>query len=119
MKTTESGLSYEDVKESNGPLVRTGQTLRINYRVALSQSDLQIANLIDNSEEHEPIMVRLGGGSLLLGIEEGVQGMRVGGTRLLIIPPHLAFGERGVPGRVPKNATLFVEVNISTKSEIP
>jgi len=117
MRITGSGLNYEDVKDSNGPFLKRGQAVRINYRVALSENDLIHGNLIDNSERHAPITVRLGEGSLLLGVEEGLQDMRVGATRLLVIPPHLAFGERGVPNRVPNNATLFVEINISTKTE--
>jgi FKBP-type peptidyl-prolyl cis-trans isomerase len=118
MKLSYSGLKYDEVKDSNGPVINVGQLVRINYRVALSRADLEAGNLIDNSEEHEPLVVRLGEGELLPGVEEGAQGMRLGATRILVIPPELAFGERGVPGRVPKDATLFVEINISTKTEV-
>lgn len=49
---------------------------------------------------------------LINGLFYGVEGMRVGGTRTLRISPHLAYGERGVPGIIPENAVLTVEIHI-------
>ena len=49
---------------------------------------------------------------LIPGLFYGVEGMRVGGTRKLRIPPHLAYGERGVPGVIPPNAVLVAEITI-------
>jgi FKBP-type peptidyl-prolyl cis-trans isomerase len=50
--------------------------------------------------------------SLINGLFYGVEGMRVGGTRRLEIAPHLAWGERGIPGRIPPNADLTAEITI-------
>ena len=50
--------------------------------------------------------------SLIAGLFYGIQGMRVGGTRTLRIAPHLGYGEHGVPGRIPANAVLTVEIAV-------
>ena len=54
--------------------------------------------------------------SLFAGLFYGIQGMRVGGTRSLRIAPHLAYGESGVPGSIPSNALLTVEVTVISQS---
>ena len=54
----------------------------------------------------------LGAGRVIKGGEEGVQGMQVGGTRLLVIPPQLGYGARGAGGVIPPNATLLFEVEL-------
>ena len=51
-------------------------------------------------------------GRLIAGLFYGMQGMHVGGTRTLRIAPHLAYGEQGVPGVIPANALLTVEVAV-------
>jgi len=56
--------------------------------------------------------VRIDRRSLFAGLFQGVQGMRVGGTRTLKIAPHLAYGEKGLPGRIPPNAVLTVEIAV-------
>lgn len=117
MITTPSGLKYEDDKDIGGSPLQTGQRVRINYMVALHMEDIiHSKNLLDSSESRESVTVKVGDGSLLPGIEEGIRGMRKGVTRRLIIPPELAFGKRGIPGIIPENATLYVEINISTKT---
>lgn len=116
MIITSSGLQYEDVKTSEGSMIEIGKNVWVKHKVALSLEKLINEDLLDSHKEHEPIVVKLGEGKLLKGVEEGLLGMRIGGTRRLIIPPHLAFGERGVPGIVPSNAMIFVEINVSTKT---
>ena len=56
--------------------------------------------------------VRVDRVSLVAGLFYGIQGMRVGGTRSLRIAPHLAYGEEGVPGVVPANAVLTIEIAV-------
>lgn len=64
-------------------------------------------------------VVRVDRVSLFAGLFHGVQGMRVGGSRTLRIAPHLAFGEQGLPGMIPENALLTVEVTVlSERSEM-
>lgn len=111
------GLEYEDAKGIGGAPIKIGQVVRIEYKVALTLDDLRYSrNLIDESEKREsPIIITIGQTRLLKGVELGISGMRRGDTRWLKIPPDLAFGRRGIPGIVPQNSIVYVEIYISTK----
>ena len=56
--------------------------------------------------------IRINRGHLISGLFYGVEGMRIGGTRKLKISPHLAYGEKGLPGIIPENAALICEIKI-------
>ena len=110
---TESGLEYEDIKRSDGPSMSIGQVVSLQYDIALSYDDLEKGITLDSSyTRKQPISFKLGAGEVLLGVDEGVQTMKVGDLRRLIIPSHLAYGERGLPGIIPPNSTLFVDIKV-------
>lgn len=112
MSSLEEELRYYDFRESNGIPARSGQTLVVHYRVALDPSYIEHGPWLESTWEGEPIRFVLGVGQVLKGIDEGLQGMKVAAERRLYIPPRLAFGERGIPGRVPPNATLIFDVYV-------
>jgi FKBP-type peptidyl-prolyl cis-trans isomerase len=113
MITTDSGLQYYDFKHGGGPPVKAGQVVTMHYIVARTFDAIEEGPWLDNSwKPNQPIRFRVGEGQVIKGIDEGIQGMMVAGHRWMIVPPELAFGRRGVPGRVLPNATLCLEIYI-------
>ena len=101
------------VKENNGMPIRAGDVFSLSYVVALSLDDLLANRHIDSSEWYGRSLVSgLERVELLPGLREALSGRCFGDTLRVEIPADLAFGSRGVPGRVPPNTTLFVQVEI-------
>ncbi|MBK8738176.1 MAG: FKBP-type peptidyl-prolyl cis-trans isomerase [Betaproteobacteria bacterium] len=112
MITTPSGLQYEDTIAGTGEQARAGQQVSVHYTGWLYQ-DGQAGKKFDSSKDrNEPFAFALGAGRVIKGWDEGVQGMRVGGTRRLVIPPELGYGARGAGGVIPANATLLFVVEL-------
>jgi peptidylprolyl isomerase len=97
----------EDIVVGEGNPAAAGDLLTVHYI-----GTLESGQVFDNSHARgEPITFRLGTGAVILGWDQGLVGMRVGGKRRLIIPPELAYGSRG-QGPIPPNATLHFEVDL-------
>jgi FKBP-type peptidyl-prolyl cis-trans isomerase len=106
--TTPSGLKYTDTKIGTGAEAKAGQTVDVHYTGWLTNG-----TKFDSSKDHgQPFTFPLGGGRVIKGWDEGVQGMKVGGVRKLTIPPDLGYGARGAGGVIPPNATLVFEVEL-------
>lgn len=105
-----SVLEIIDYKSSDGAPAEVGQEVVVHYSVALSLESLEKSEWIDWTYKKGPTRFVLGEGQALKGIDLGLQGMRVGSTRRLVIPADLAFGKRGVPNKVPPDVALVFEV---------
>jgi FKBP-type peptidyl-prolyl cis-trans isomerase FkpA len=112
MPTTESGLQYEDNTVGTGEEAKAGQHVSVHYTGWLYNDGVKGAKFDSSKDRNDPFDFGLGGGMVIKGWDEGVQGMKVGGTRTLIIPPQLGYGARGAGGVIPPNATLIFEVEL-------
>ncbi len=111
-KTTASGLRYTDTKTGTGKTATAGRDVEVHYTGWLYLDGLK-GRQFDSSRGRGPFSFPLGAGRVIKGWDEGVAGMKEGGRRTLIIPPQLAYGERGAGGGIiPPNATLLFEVEL-------
>jgi FKBP-type peptidyl-prolyl cis-trans isomerase FkpA len=117
MPTTASGLQYEDTIIGSGATARAGSEVTVHYTGWLhdpAATDQRGRKFDSSKDRQDPFRFDLGGGMVIAGWDEGVQGMQVGGTRVLVIPPQLGYGARGAGGVIPPNATLVFEVELLT-----
>jgi FKBP-type peptidyl-prolyl cis-trans isomerase FkpA len=106
--------SQTDLQEGTGAMASTGQTATVNYTGWLyseTAADNKGAKF-DSSIGRGPFAFRLGAGQVIRGWDQGVQGMKVGGQRRLVLPPEFAYGSRGAGGVIPPNATLVFDVEL-------
>ncbi len=102
-------LTIKDVVVGSGAEAAEGNTATLHYVGTFSDG-----KEFDNSRKRgQPIEFRLGAGQVIPGWDVGVQGMKVGGKRKLIIPPAIAYGANGTPdGLIPPNSTLYFTVEL-------
>src|SRR3954454_7166456 len=101
-------LKSEDLKEGTGATAAKGDTVEVHYTGWLTDG-----KKFDSSKDRgRPFSFRLGAGQVIKGWDDGVEGMKVGGTRKLVIPSDLAYGARGVPNVIPPNSVLTFEVEL-------
>jgi FKBP-type peptidyl-prolyl cis-trans isomerase len=109
------GLKKIDVKQGTGAEATPGKPVVVHYTGWLydtSQPDSHGAKFDSSRDRGAPFGFLLGAGRVIKGWDEGVAGMKVGGQRTLVIPPQLAYGERGAGGVIPPNATLIFDVEL-------
>lgn len=108
LTTTTSGLQYKDVTTGTGAEARAGNAVSVHYTGWLTDG-----TKFDSSVDRgQPFTFNLGSGGVIAGWDEGVAGMKVGGKRILVIPPDLGYGARGAGGVIPPNATLIFQVEL-------
>lgn len=104
-----------DTTVGSGAEATPGQQVTVHYTGWLyddSKADKKGAKFDSSRDRNEPFEFSLGAGQVIRGWDEGVKGMKVGGTRTLTIPPDMGYGARGAGGVIPPNATLLFEVEL-------
>jgi len=108
MMKTSSGLQYADLVVGKGREAHAGETASVHYTGTLVDG-----TKFDSSKDRkQPFSFRLGAGHVIKGWDEGVEGMKIGGTRKLVIPSDLGYGARGAWSTIPPNATLVFIVEL-------
>lgn len=100
---TESGVMYVDVVVGKGFSPQLFDTIEINY-----EGRLLSGNVYETTFDTKPVLRELS--KLIAGLQEGLLTMREGGRRTIVIPPHLGFGEGGVPGMIPPDSWLIFDI---------
>ena len=99
-----ANLEITDIWEGTGPVASPGDRVKVHYvGVAFSTGEEFDASW----DRGEPLGFRLGAGQVIAGWDQGVAGMKVGGRRQLVIPPHLAYGDRGAGSAIAPGETLI------------
>ncbi|MDX6299635.1 MAG: peptidylprolyl isomerase [Nocardioidaceae bacterium] len=102
-------LEVTDLTEGDGPEAAAGKTVQVHY-VGVAHSSGEEFDASYN--RGEPLTFRLGAGQVISGWDQGVQGLKVGGRRRLVIPPRLAYGDRGAGGVIKPGETLIFVVDL-------
>ncbi|MFN5857154.1 MAG: FKBP-type peptidyl-prolyl cis-trans isomerase [Pseudanabaenaceae cyanobacterium] len=106
---TPSGLRYKDLKVGDGAVPLQGQGVVVHYTGTL----LNGKKFDSSVDRRSPFTFKLGAGQVIRGWDEGLSTMKVGGKRILVLPPDLAYGNRDVGnGLIPANSTLVFEVEL-------
>ena len=116
LTTTKSGLMYRDVPpipDADATAARNQVSVSVHYT-----GRLEDGTVFDSSiERGQPIKFTLGARDVIRGWDEGIHGMKVGGRRQLVIPPHLGYGPQGAPPAIPPNALLHFDVELVAVGE--
>lgn len=106
--TPRAELEKIDLVAGTGAEARKGSAVSVHY-----VGTLKDGTVFDSSRERgQPFSFMIGQGKVIRGWEMGVVGMKAGGKRKLVVPPHLGYGEDGQPPKIPPNATLVFEIEL-------
>lgn len=108
-QTLPSGLKYTVLTEApaDSRVAKKGETVSVHYTGWTPDG----TKFDSSRDKHQPFEFKIGGGQVIQGWEQGVEGMKVGEKRKLVIPPDLGYGSRAV-GPIPANSTLIFEVEL-------
>ncbi|MBI4887586.1 MAG: FKBP-type peptidyl-prolyl cis-trans isomerase [Acidobacteria bacterium] len=117
--TTETNSVAELIKQDDrvgtGADAQSGRVVTVHYTGWLydaARPDHRGAKFDSSRDRNEPFSFNLGAGEVIPGWDQGVAGMKVGGRRMLTIPPGMGYGARGAGGVIPPNATLLFDVEL-------
>jgi len=108
---TNSTALFGDIQVGSGATLGANQKASITYKGWLTNGTLFDQSQTNSSGQLAPLNFTLGANQVIPGMEEGVTGMKVGGSRLIIVPPALGYGAQG-QGSIPGNAVLVFQVQL-------
>jgi FKBP-type peptidyl-prolyl cis-trans isomerase len=103
--TADSGIQYIDLRIGHGPPILITDTVMFNYEGSLADGSVFESTFVD-----EPKVLPMTG--LIEGLREGILTINEGGSRFIIVPPELGYGEVGIPGIIPPESTLFYRIEL-------
>jgi len=110
-----TSLQVTDTKVGSGAEAKPGSEVTVHYTGWLydgKAADRHGKKFDSSKDRNDPFNFKLGAGQVIRGWDQGVAGMKVGGSRTLVIPSDLAYGARGAGGVIPPNATLVFDVDL-------
>lgn len=106
---TASGISYKDLKKGSGKAIKYGSKVSVHYILKNLKGEI----FEDSYKSNLPLSFTVGSDAVVKGLDEGVVGMKVGGHRIITIPPELGFQGRNILSN-DKSDTIIIEVEILT-----
>ena len=107
-----TGLQITDVKPGTGAEARKGATVTVHYTGWLDDQGKPGRKFDSSRDRGDPFQFMIGMGQVISGWDIGVSTMKVGGRRILVLPPEHGYGARGAGGVIPPNATLIFDVEL-------
>ncbi|MCQ8240670.1 FKBP-type peptidyl-prolyl cis-trans isomerase [Rhizosaccharibacter radicis] len=107
-----SGIRFRDEAVGEGDSPRQGRPVTVHYTGWLDDGGKPGRKFDSSRDRGAPFVFTLGVGEVISGWDVGVAGMKVGGRRLLLLPPEHGYGARGAGGVIPPNATLIFDVEL-------
>lgn len=105
-------LVKQDIVVGDGAPAQQGDTVSVQYVGTIFDTGDEFDASWDGTKPGQAFEFQLGGGQVIQGWDQGVEGMKVGGRRVLVIPPNLGYGPQGQPPTIPPNATLVFVVDL-------
>jgi len=112
LTTTNSGLRYADLVEGQGAEATNGTRVKVHYTLWLDNGGEKGQRIQSSKDSNRPFPFTVGQQGLIQGWNEGMLGMKQGGTRRLYIPSNIGYGQRGMPPAIPPNADLIFEIEL-------
>jgi FKBP-type peptidyl-prolyl cis-trans isomerase len=109
---TAGGTRISDTRQGTGAVAEPGRRVAVHYTGWLYIDGMKGKKFDSSRDTGQPFLFQLGMGEVILGWDEGVAGMKVGGRRTLIVPPQAGYGENGAGDSIPPGSTLMFDVEL-------
>ena len=106
------GLRIKDLQLGQGVSAVTGQVATIHFSGWIDEKGTRGKEVFSTRDQGQPVSFVIGTDGVMQGWNEGVSGMRVGGKRMLLVPPSMAWGKREIEGVVPANAAMMFRIEL-------